>query len=106
MLLCAWISFGKTDLPIYNWERITLAIPDMESMHIGASNTHYTTVDANTHNVMALCITLQPPIPYSIAIIVACSFGTHGRHLYVSPIRGGEVNALLQLYEIEVYMGK
>ena len=93
-------------MPINNWERITLAIPDTESMHIGASNTYYTTVDATIQNAMILCTILQPPTPYNTAIFAACSHGTYGRYLYVSLIRGYDVNALLQLYEIEVFMGK
>ena len=100
------IILCKNDLPINNWGRITLAIPDTESMHIGASNTYYITADAAIQNTMAQCATLQPPIPYNTAIIVACSLGTYGRYLYVSLNSGGDANALLQLYEIEVYMGK
>ena len=85
---------------------MSLAIPGTEPIQVGVSDTYYSSVDTDTHSAMVLCTTLQTPIPLNTAIFESCVFGTFGRYIYIYLIRGDSNNARIELYEVEVYMGK
>ena len=85
---------------------MSLAIPGTEPIQVGVSDTYYSYVDANIHNEMVLCTTLQIPNLLNTAIIKSCGFGTYGRYVYISLIRGDSNSARIELYELEVYIGK
>ena len=85
---------------------MSLAIPGTEPIQVGLSDAYFSSMDADTHSAMVLCTTLQTPIPLNTAIIESCGFGTFGRYIYIYLIRGDSSNARMELYEVEVYMGK
>ena len=91
---------------IYIYKCMSLAIPGTEPIQVEVSDTYYSYVDANIHNAMVLCTTLQVPILLNTAIIKSCGFGTYGRYVCVSLIRGDSNSARIELYELEVYIGK
>ena len=83
-----------------------LAIPATESLHVGVSDTYHSNLNATAHNAMVPCTTLRPPIPMETPIYKSCGFGTHGRYIYIYHIREDNANAHIELYELEVYMGR
>ena len=83
-----------------------LVVPGTEQIQVGVSDTYYANVDAYIQNAMVLCTTLQAPIPLNTVIVESCVFGAHGRYVYVYLIRGDNNNARMDLYEMEVYIGR
>ena len=83
-----------------------LAIPDVEPIQVGVSDTNCNNVNATTRSAMMLCTTLQTPIPLNTAFEESCRFGTYGRYIYLYLIRGDSSSARIELYEVGVYMGK